>query len=44
MAMKILSYPFLSFGKDLKLYKIYYQGLLNINNKYKRPNILSLGL
>ena len=42
--MKILSYLFLFFGKDLKLYKIYCQGLLGIGNGYKKPGVLSLNL
>ena len=44
MATKILLYPFLFFGKDLKSYKIYYQGFSNIGNKYRKPNILFLNL
>ena len=44
MVIRILLYPFLSFGKDLKLYKIYCQGLLGIGNRYKKPNILFLDL
>ena len=43
MAIKILLYPFLSFKKNLKSYKIYCQDLSNINNKYKKPGVLSLG-
>ena len=44
MVIKILLYPFLSFGKDLKLHKIYYQDFSGIGNRYKKPGILFLGL